>query len=96
MGADKLVYYADQSDLTQKAVLGLSIQAARIGEMIIIKTSGQLIEPSWHWELNKFIYLAENGLLTQDIPTQGRIIEIGIPLTESSLLIRIRRPIKLS
>lgn len=76
--------------LAGKEIIGVSIQATAIGGLCPIAITGdEITEPSWNWDTNKSIYAAEYGHLTQDIPTENYLAQIAIPLSPTSIRIRI-------
>jgi hypothetical protein len=92
--ADGKLYYANQSDPTHaNKIAGVTLQAGIADSVITCQSSGQMDEAGWTWDVSKPVYLADNGLMTQVLPTSGFIIVIGMPITATSLLIRIHMPI---
>ncbi len=91
---DNKFYYASQSNLNHvNKVIGITTQSGIINSSIIVQSSGEMIEPSWNWDIDKPVYLGNNGLLTQTIPSTGFLLEMGIPNSNISLIIRIKIPI---
>lgn len=77
-------------------VLGMSINAASIGDPITVQKFGELVEPSWNWQLDKLVYLSVDGQLTQVTPTQPIdkfSLVVGFPISSTSLFINIGFPI---
>lgn len=92
--ADGKLYYASQSNPNHASkIAGVTLQAGIADSVIVCQSSGQMDEAGWTWNVSKPVYLSDNGLMTQVIPNSGFIIEIGIPITATSILIRIRMPI---
>jgi len=88
------VGYASASDLTSMhRILGMTTGAALLGDTVTVALSGNIIEPSWSWDMSKPVYLGENGLLTQDAPTSGYILQVGRPSAPTALLLEIQLPI---
>ncbi len=86
--------YADK-DIIEDAnqVLGITKHSASANESIYIQTYGEMIEPTWNWNLALPIFLGNNGVLTQTAPTSGFTLIIGFPLTVTSIYIDIKQPI---
>lgn len=71
------VAYANQSDYIQtRAVIGMTLNAAADGGDLTIQDKGQVVEPSWNWAPGD-VWLANNGQLTQTVPTSGNIFRVG-------------------
>jgi len=92
MSEDDTVMYADK-DGDQVCVLGVTTQASIEGDPIAIQTFGEIIEPSWNWDVSKAIYLSNNGYLTQEAPISGIIQRIGIPINKTTMFVDIQMPI---
>jgi len=76
--------------LAGKEIIGVSTQAAQIGTLCDIAITGdEIIEPSWNWDTDKSIYASEFGVLTQTVPTENYMQMIAIPLSPTSIRIRI-------
>ena len=94
IAADGLAYYADKDSIgTVLNAVGLTTGAANQGTDAVILPIGKIDEPSWAWDVTKLVYLGNNGLLTQTIPDSGVILQIGIPLSATRLLVDIKIPI---
>lgn len=59
---------------------GLTRVAAVMGETIDVVRSGLIEESAWSWTANAPLFIADNGLLTQEVPV-GVIRRIGWALT---------------
>ncbi|MGA2433931.1 MAG: hypothetical protein ABSG25_01460 [Bryobacteraceae bacterium] len=91
---DGLLYYADQTNLYDiDKILGITTQAGIQGTMIKVQGSGEMVEPSWSWDMTLPIYLGVNGLLTQILPTSRFLLEMGFPSSPISMIIKIGTPI---
>jgi hypothetical protein len=88
--------YADNVSLSSSIVIGITTEAVTSGSNVIVQASGEMTEPSWLWDISKPVYLGQNGLLTQIVPTTGVIVEIGRPIANNKLLIKIQSPIVLA
>ena len=97
LGDDDQLYYADQSNPSHiNRVLGIVISAAQQGTYPTVRPFGVLVEGSWNWNLDDFIFLGTNGFLTQTPPSSGFILKMGWPLSATSMMIEIGEPIILS
>ncbi len=97
VGNDNRLYYADQSNLAHfNRVLGITTGAAGENDPASVRVGGIMAEPSWAWDLDKFIYLGENGLLTQTPPGSGFLLEMGWPVNPTSMMVDIKLPLFLA
>ena len=97
VGNDNRLYYADQSNLTHfNRVLGITTGAAVQNDPASVRVGGIMTEPSWTWDLDKFIYLGVNGLLTQTPPGTGFLLEMGWPINPTSMMVDIKLPLFLA
>ena len=81
--------YADAYTLGVSALLGITIHAALVGTPVTIRASGELNEPSWAW-VDGPVYLGAQGQLTQTPPIAAAVVEIGVAVTTTTLLVRIQ------
>jgi hypothetical protein len=94
---DGLLYYADRSNPDHfNRILGITTGAVIQGDYPTVRTMGIMTESTWNWNLTKFIYLSTQGYLTQTPPSSGFLLELGWPVTETSMRIVIRNPIILA
>ncbi len=94
LAADGLLYYADRSEPTHfNRVLGITAGAVGLGGSPTVRFHGIMTEPTWAWDLTKFIYLGTNGLLTQIPPAAGFLLQMGWPLSPTSMMVDIKLPI---
>jgi len=97
VGNDNRLYYADQSNLAHfNRVLGITTGAAGENDPAIVRVGGIMTEPSWAWDLDKFIYLGQNGLLAQTPPGTGFLLEMGWPINPTSMMVDIKLPLFLA
>jgi hypothetical protein len=88
------LFYADKDNSGDaNSILGLTLQAANIGDQCRVRIVGELIEPSWSFVNKRPVFLGNNGQLTQTKPTTGFIVRIGIPQGLTRLLVNIEEPI---
>ena len=86
--------YADKDFLaTVQQVLGLTTGAALSGTSATLIPAGEITEPSWSLEPSMPVYLGNNGLLTQAVPATGAILQVGVALAATRLLIDMKMPI---
>lgn len=80
--------------LAGKEIIGISTQAVAIGSLCDIAITGdEIIESSWNWDTNKSIYATEYGHLTQVVPIEDYLCMVAVPLSPTSIRVRIEPPI---
>lgn len=75
-------------------VVGVTTAAAILGDQVTVKTSGELIDPSFAFSVGP-VFLGLSGILTNTVPLTGSQVRIGKALSATKLLIEIEPPIKL-
>lgn len=85
--------YADFLDLdTAGKVIGLTMNAADIGEPVNIRNSGELGGFS-NLIINEPVYLGFIGGITQIKPIFGYCQQVGIAMSENKMIIKISEPV---
>ena len=88
--------YADSSNLAHLGkVIGMTNAATSAGNSVKIWPAGKITEPSFNFALGP-VYLSTNGLLTQTPPTTGFIQQIGVALSQTTILVQILNPIEVA
>lgn len=89
--ADGTVNYADaRNPEDARRILGITTGAAVNGESANIQTTGPMIESSWSWVPDEPVYLGQDGLLTQTVPTwpsAAFLRVMGVAISPTTLLI---------
>lgn len=94
---DATVSLADKDDADDAdKVLGISTNAVNVGDTVTIISYGPLEEPSWAWDMAKLLFLGDTGIIVQDPPATGFSIQVGFPLSPTSIFVDIQRPIQLA
>lgn len=95
-----LVNYASNTNLSHATrVVGLSSNAATIGDPVNIAIHGEMTEPSWNWDTTKPVYLSNDGYLTQVepvAPSAAFSMIVGFPISTTILFITLGIPITLT
>lgn len=76
--------------------LGISTNAATIGGVVNILSTGSIIDPAFNFTPSLPIYQGLNGALTQLVPSFGFIQQVGIAKSQTEIAIGIKSPIILS
>lgn len=94
LGADDLLYYATNQDLRIKnRILGVTPGAVSRGAVGNVQTFAEMREPSWNWDVNKPIFLGDNGMLVQTPPTSGFRLIVAFPVDAKTIFISVKEPI---
>lgn len=90
------VAYADNTNSSHLGkVLGLSLNAANVGEEVEVLLFGYTEFNGWSWNTALPIFASTNGLLTQTPPTTGFSQIVGTAETATRIYFRLREPISL-
>jgi hypothetical protein len=93
---DGTIDYADSSNLNHLGkVLGVSVQSVLEGESVNVIRGGLLEFEGWSWDVNLPVYLAQNGLLTQNPVSAGFSQIVGFAESPTGLFVNLREPIQL-
>lgn len=85
---NNIAYYLDNTVPGQiTKPMGISINASAINENITVIFYGELTEALWNWELDKPIYVSQNGVLTQTCPGSGWIRVMARPITAKKIFV---------
>jgi len=91
------IAYADNTIASHSSIVtGITTQAALSGGTLNVTISGEVIEGSWNWTLDKPIFLTANGLMTQTAPSTGFLLQVGYPTSTTSMVVDIKTAIVLS
>jgi hypothetical protein len=90
--------YADSGNPDHRwRATGVTLQGvSNAGDLIGIRYSGPVDEPSWTWTPGLPIFLGPNGTLTQTRPTVGIMLIVGQALSPTRIMVRPTQPIILS
>jgi len=89
----ELFYASSDSSSNIGKLYGMTTQAAELGTSCSVLICGDWTEFSWNWDVTKKLYLGTNGVIVQDPPSSGFILNIGLPITSISVSLRIESPI---
>lgn len=90
LAGDGSFWYADNQDASAIAVAGITSGAVSLGETATAQYAGEMVEPSWSWTPEQPVYLGASGQLTQTPPPSGTVVELGVALTATKMLVRIQ------
>jgi hypothetical protein len=88
--------YADNTNIQHiNKVIGVTNGAASQGASASIAIHGQTItEPSWSFSEGP-VWLGQNGLITQELPSSGFLQQVAIALSQTKIIVNIGTPLKL-
>ena len=75
------------SDTPTVQPIGISTGAAASGQPVTIQLTGEVLEPSWNWDVTKPVFMGLNGVLTQVPPSTGVVVTVGYPTKPTGLLL---------
>jgi len=85
--ANNEAFYADPSSPSQAGqYVGITSNAAQLGDPVQVNFTGEMTESSWSWAPGS-IYVGANGTLTQTRPTTGWVLNIATALEPTRVLI---------
>lgn len=84
---DGLAYYAEPTDEDIEATIGVTTGAAEEQATVDIQTGGGMEEGGWDWAPGGSIYLGEDGVLTQVVPTEGAVYRLGTATGSTTIVI---------
>jgi hypothetical protein len=79
--------------ISYNKVIGINVSLAMTGQNIIIKRNGIITDDDWNWIMGKHVFFDNSGVLTQVYSKVGFYMPIAIPVTPTSILILLSRPI---
>ena len=94
----KAIYASAAIAAHANRILGVTTNAASADSDLNVKKFGELVEPSWNWQLDKPVYLDADGFLTQtppEAPGAKFSVVVGFPVSAATLFISIGIPITL-
>lgn len=87
--ADGKAIYADQSDATALAAVGISTQAAVADDVLILAVQGALDWPAAGLTAGATLYLGASGVLTHSAPTTGWVRQIAQAVDTDRIVISL-------
>jgi len=93
-GLGNIVYANCDDQPSIQNVLGMTQNAANIGDVLSVVRLGEVEESSWNWTPELPVYLGLDGVPTQTLPGEATFgLIVGFPLTPTKLFICVREPI---
>ena len=83
-----LAQYADNQTL-YKTVSGISRVAVSSSEQVEVISFGIIFDSFWNWDVTKDIFLGQNGLIVQDVPGTGAIVNLGHVVNTTTIFLNI-------
>lgn len=89
------IYASNEIFTHANRVVGMTTNAAVQGDQVTIQKFGELTEPTWNWQLDKPVYLAADGFLTQEPPAQPAkfSLVVGFPISINTVFVNLQLPI---
>lgn len=76
-------------------IMGMSVSSGSEGSTIFIQTGGTILNGNWSWNENSPLWLGNNGDITQTPPETGFLMQIGIALSPSKIILEIQEATQL-
>lgn len=70
-------------------IVGISTNAAVDGDEVIVRTNGEITEPSWNWTPGP-IFAGNGGVLTQTPPVGAWIRQVGVAVAPTKIVVDLR------
>lgn len=89
------LHYADASTLAHAGLTaGITPGAVEAGASTTPVSNGELIEPSWRWEVDRPVFVGLDGTLTQTLPQSAVFSQVvGVATSSTSLFVRLHEPV---
>ena len=95
-GFNNQVFTASNNDLANfDKFIGIAENAGGINDNIVVRTEGEIQNPSWNWTKNGFIWL-NNGTLTENFPIISPTVFcqfVGRAISPVKIIVTISEPI---
>jgi hypothetical protein len=96
IGTDDLVDYADSTNPAHAGnVIGITLNAANAGTIVLIRSTGEVADPSFSFSPGP-IYFDALGRLTQVRPTTGFMQQVAVASSLTEIVVQLGSPIILS
>ena len=83
--SNNLVYYCDATNINHVGTaIGVTTNAATVGDVVNIQMLGDLIESGWNWSEGA-VFVGINGQLTQDLTSLLFVQQIGVAVSSIEL-----------
>ena len=94
-GDGTVSYASNLNDSQINKVFGITLNAANDGENVNVLTFGLTEFNGWSWNTALPIFLGDNGLPTQTVPSSGFSLIVGFAETPTNIFVDLREPIYL-
>ena len=92
---DRAYYATNENAQHGMRVLGITENAATLGDTLSVIRAGTIAEPSWNLDVESPVFLGVNGLITQTAPVTPSAFSliIGFPISSTEIFVSLREPI---
>lgn len=77
VNAAGMAYHASNIRPPLRYAAGISVNAANIGNRVLVRVSGVLQDLAFNWNEGP-VWLGDNGVMTQTLPTTGTMFLMGV------------------
>ena len=89
------VAYAENDSYENSKVLGITLNAAGIGDDVTIQCFGEIKDPSFNFTVNEPLFLGSNGTITST-PSNPFVVNIGHGMGSGSIFLKINEQIEIT
>lgn len=84
-----LAYYFQPSDLTMaRGIVGITKTAALTGDVVEIQVGGEFTDPGLALTPDAAVFVGTNGVLMPVPPTSGLVLQAGVAITTTKMILR--------
>jgi hypothetical protein len=96
LNSSGLLIYADNSNYQSSQTIGVSMNSGNAGDIIKVKTFGELQDTSFSFSLDDSLFLGSNGSIDNTPPTSGVYLKIGKAIKSDTIFIDIEQAVELA
>ena len=97
VGTDGKIYKCDAKYNYSANCIGLTLANVSLNQFVAVKSEGEINNDSWNFDINKNIFVGENGQIAQDLENNWAIfLQIGTLISPTKILLHLEEPICLT
>lgn len=93
MNGSSVSYLTHTDAINAHAAVGITMESAGAGLPINVKLFGELTEPTWNFQVGKPLFCGVDGQLTQQSPTSGFSLIVGVATGSTKMTVSVKQPI---
>jgi hypothetical protein len=83
-------YSSSDDDNSSYTTIGITRTA---GTTVIVVKTGEIVDPSFSFTVNEPLFLNTNGFFSHTAPSTGFILQVGVALSATKMLVDIGEPL---